>query len=114
MPALEHGLHDVQNVRAHEGLATGNADFLRTFAERFDLIQEGRHIREREIDKIVIGRRAFDVAVHAFNVAERAGIQPERLQAAPVHAAAHFALGGEERVLKLLINQSGVRHGNRH
>ena len=46
-----------------------------------DLVVEGGGLGPRDVDEPVVAGARFDVAVPAGDVAERAGVDPERLQA---------------------------------
>ena len=76
MATLQDGFHDRQDVRAHERFAARNAYLLGAFPKRIDLVEEGRHVRQLQVDEAVIGWRTQDVAVRALDIAERTGIQP--------------------------------------
>ena len=91
----------VKQARIHERLATSEADLFQRLAKGSGLIQIGRHLLRRDIDKQIIARAAFDIAIGAGDVAERPGIDPKRLQALQRDSGAAFALGGHERVLEL-------------
>ena len=50
MPIRQNIFHDVENIRAHEGLAARNADL----DGLVDLVKELPHIRSAEINQSVI------------------------------------------------------------
>ena len=112
--ACQHLFHDRQNVRAHEGLTAGNADLFCALTQGVDLIKKWHHVAKRQIDEVIIGRRAFYVAVAALNIAERARVKPQRFEAAPVHRPTGLPLRRDERVAKLLFDQCRMRHGPGH
>ena len=54
-----------------------------------------------QIDEPVVLRRRFDIAVMAGQVAQRAGVEPQRVERAQRHLGAGLASGGHERVAEL-------------
>ena len=72
----EHG----EDVGIHEGLAAGEADFPRGQSFARDLIEEGSDLGARHVDEPVVLRARLDVAIAAFDVAEAAGVDPQRAQ----------------------------------
>ena len=88
VPGTKHILHDVQYLRAHEGFTARDADLDRLV----NLLKEWPDIGAGQIDQPVIARRAFNVAIRAFDVAQRPRIQPQRLQPGPTDAGAGLAL----------------------
>ena len=59
------------------------------------LIQKGRHFGRADIGKRIIARAAFNIAIGAGDIAERAGIDPKRLERRQRHLRAGFTLGGD-------------------
>ena len=99
-PALEALLQHVRQGRVHERLAAREADLLGAPTVALDLVEECRHIRAIEIDQAVVPGARFDVAIAAGDVAERAGVEPERPQVPQRHAGARLAVGGEMRIFE--------------
>ena len=98
MPAFQRDLHQPDHLRVHEGLSARKADLDRAEAKRVDLIEIGDHVRLGQVDQRIIGGRAEDVAVLALDIAQRAGVEPQRLERIKPHAGAGFALGGDKGV----------------
>ena len=59
------------------------------------LVEIGRHLGRRQIGQAVVRGRGFDVAIRAGDVAQRAGVEPQRLKPGQRHARAALALGGD-------------------
>jgi hypothetical protein len=70
-------------------------------AELLRLVEKGLGFGERQVDERVVCRRALDVAALAGEVAERARIQPQRLEMAEPDRSAALALRRDERVAEL-------------
>ena len=66
------------------------------------VFQVGGNLGTCEVCQPIIARRRFDIAVATGQVAQRAGVEPQRLQRLQTDGGAHFAFCGEARVLKLL------------
>jgi hypothetical protein len=94
---LRQGDH-VGEVAVHERFAAGETDLAHRQGVAVDLVQIAFQIRERQIGQRVIGRRAFDIAIDAGEVAQRAGVEPERGQCLQRDAGTGLTLGGDARV----------------
>jgi hypothetical protein len=97
--APERRVEHAEHVGVHEGLAAGEADFTR--AEPACLVEEKIDFGQRRIDQGVVPGRAFDVAVLAGEIAQGAGVDPQRVE--PLHrdARADVALRRPQRVAEL-------------
>jgi hypothetical protein len=98
-PAGEGGAKHRHHVAVHEGLAAGEADLARSHSRR--LVEISLGLGDGQIDERVVGRRAFDVAALAGEVAERAGVDPQRVEPLQRDMRAPLAFGGDERVAEL-------------
>jgi hypothetical protein len=97
---LRHFDH-VGEVAVHERLAAGEADFCDWQRVAGDFIEIERQIGACEVRQRIVGRRAFDIAVGAGEVAQRAGVEPEGLQRLQRDMRAGFALGGNAGIAEL-------------
>ena len=70
-------------------------------AVALDLVEVGGDLGGAEIDQPIVARRGFDVAVVAREVAERAGIEPQRLERPQGHVGPRLAFGGGQGILEL-------------
>ena len=100
-PAGEAQLQDRQHVGIHERLATGEGDLAGRQAFARDLVEEGLDLGQRQIDQRIIARRALDVAGGAGQIAQRAGVEPQRVQPGQRHLRARLAPGGHAGVFEL-------------
>ena len=87
------------SVAVHERLAAGEADL--AGAERRRLVQIGQDLRQSRIDERVVGRGALDIAALAGEVAERPGVDPQRVEPRQGDPGAGLALRGDQRVSEL-------------
>ena len=94
---FQHG----QKVRVHERLSAGEADFFGAELLALNLVQVAGHLRSRQIDQRVIAGCGFDVAIDAGQVAQRAGVKPERPQGDGIDPGAGFALGRAQWIAEL-------------
>ena len=69
----------------------------------------GRRFGAGQVDQPVVAGRRFDVAVAAGDVAQRAGVEPQRVQRRAAPPRAPFAAGGLHRVTELRRVEQG-RH----
>ena len=99
-PVERQGQHG-DDVGVHEGLAAGEPDFPRAQVQIPNLVQLRLYVAEREIFKPVVRRARFDIAVGALDIAERASIEPERLQPPKRHLGPPGAVGGDIGIAKL-------------
>src|SRR4029453_16178930 len=72
----------------HERLAAGEADFFGPPSLVFDLVEVGGDLGALKINEPIVLRGGLDVAVAAGDVAERAGVEPQRLEFAQRDAGA--------------------------
>ena len=77
-PARERIARKADHLRIHERLAARKSDLAR--AKRFRLVKEGRRLIARDISEPVVLRARFDIAMRAFDIAERASVDPQRLK----------------------------------
>jgi len=98
-PAVERLAEHLEHAGVHEGFAAGKADLARAHGGRF--AQEPHRIGGRQIDQRIVGRAAFDVAAGAGKVAQRAGVQPQRVEVLQRHAGARFPPGGDLWIAEL-------------
>ncbi len=105
-------IEDRDHVRVHERLAAGERDLAGGQLAISDLIEIRGDLGERQIHQCVVARRAFDIAALAGQVAQGAGVEPERLQRGHRDAGARLALGGDQRIAELGRIERG-RVGNR-
>ncbi len=93
----QHG----RQLAVEERLAAGEAHLLHGQAVAGDLVQVARHLRGRHVRQGVVARAALDVAVAAGDVAQRAGVDPERPQPRQGHRRPPLPLGRHPRVAEL-------------
>jgi len=110
----DHG----DEVGVHERFTAGEAD-LRRVTAGIGLVQEPVDLRRRQVDQAVIGRAGFDVAVDAFQVAQGAGVEPQRRQPVQRHRGPLAAVCRREGVAELRRVdprmgrvQRGIGHGH--
>ena len=114
--ARQHRLQHPWQIAVEEGLTAGEADLLHRQAIAVDLRQVPVQLGGAEIGERIVARAAFDVAVPAGDVAERAGIHPKRPQGRQGDMRPGLATGGPLRVAELgRIKRPGgqvVGHGD--
>jgi hypothetical protein len=67
-----------------------------------------------QIDERVVGRRTLDIAARAGEIAERAGVDPERLEPVEGDMGARLPFGGDEGIAELgRIERARGRIGER-
>ena len=93
-------LDHLDHLGVHEGLATGEPDLAHAPFAVFKLFQIVGHLVSRQIDQPIIARRRLDIAIHAFDVAQRAGVKPKRLGVGQRNPRALFALGRDLGMLE--------------
>src|SRR5204863_3092934 len=84
-----------------ERLAAGEADLAGAEPAGLDLVEERRRLGRSDVDEPVVARARFDVAVLAGDVAERAGVDPKRLESLQRHGRTGLPGGRPIRVRKL-------------
>ena len=96
-------------VTAHAGhalrafdLDAVDYDGSRALAKCLSFVEKGRDFSCAQVNQTVVRRRRLDIAVLAFDVAKRAGVEPKRFQARQRDAGAALALRGRVRVLKFV------------
>ena len=99
--APQRRLQHCRQPGVHERLAAGEADQAGAEAQRFDLVEIFIDLGAAQVNQPVIFGRGFYVAMLAGQVAQRAGIEPQRVQRSEGDLRPWLALGREERVLKL-------------
>ena len=105
MPARERVLRHGAHIRVHEGLAPGKGDFRRAELQCLDLVEIARRLVARDVGKPVLGRAGMNVAMRAFDIAERARVDPQRLQPSETDRGAALLLGRHIRMGKFLAGQ---------
>ena len=105
----EHGDH----VGIHERLAAGEADLAHRQAIACDLIEKGSRLGAGKISEPVVVGARVDVAIAACDVAQAAGVEPQRAQAGKCDTGAALALGGHVGVAEFRVRREkrGVGHG---
>ena len=105
----QHG----EEVRVHERLAAREADGAHRQPVLGDFIEVGRDIRRGEVGQPVVAGGAFDVAVAAREVAQRARVEPQRIERPQRHLRARLPLGGQGGILELggIERRKGLQHG---
>ena len=78
-------------MRVQERLAAGKADQPGAEPQRRDLVEVLSHVGDAQINQPVIARRGFDIAVAAGQIAQRAGIEPQRIERFERDLGARFA-----------------------
>ena len=76
--APQRRAHHRQHVGVHERFAAGEADLAR--AHRGGFVEEGVDFGQRQVDEGIVGRRAFDVTGLARKIAQRPGVDPQRIE----------------------------------
>jgi hypothetical protein len=99
--AYESVLGHRQHVGVEEGLASGEADLARPQSEPQRSRREGAGFGGGDIDEPVVGRARLDIAVGAGDVAQRAGVDPQRVQPLERHLGARRALRGQVGIAEL-------------
>ena len=94
---FEHG----HEVWIHERLSAGEADFARWKFVALDLVVIKPRIGCGKIRQPVVAGARFNVAIHARQIAERASVDPQRLQRVERNAGARVAAGGARGILEL-------------
>ena len=89
--ALQGIPHQLDQVRVHEGLTAREADLAGAKPSGLDLVEVGRGLGRRYVGEPAVARARFDIAVLTGNVAERAGVDPERLEPLERHAGPGLA-----------------------
>ena len=67
-------------MRVEIRFAARKGDFDGALAHFVYLVEIGRHILRREVNEMIRGRRAFDIAIGAFDIALRSCVKPQRIQ----------------------------------
>ena len=114
MAGAQAVLHHAGQVRVHERLAAGEADLLGAEAECGDFIQIGARFGAVDVRETVVARTRLDVAVGTGEVAQRAGVEPQRAQLAEGHGGAALAFGGAVGVRELPARGGDGDDGNGH
>jgi len=96
----QRGFGDLDHLRVHERLTAGKGNLCHRPVALRDLPQIIAHLVGGDIDQRIIRRAGRDIAVHAFNVAQGAGVEPQRLRVCQADSRAGFALGRQGRILK--------------
>jgi hypothetical protein len=94
--------HHARDVRVHERLAAGEADLARAQPQRLDLVEQTCGVSGREIAQTIVLRPRLDVAVEAFDVAQRAGVDPQRIEPRQPDRRPGLALGGDVGIPELV------------
>ena len=102
-----------RQLRVHERLAAGEADLLDGQAVVGDLVEVAAHVVEADVGQAVVVRSRFHVAVAATQIAQAAGVEPERRQPRQRHHGAALALGGDVRFAELVRGQQRAGGGHR-
>ncbi len=76
IPTFQRGAEHGYNVGIHERLTTGKSNLGYRPVSGRNLIKVLRNFGFGHVDEAVILRAAFDVAIHAGNVAKRSSIEP--------------------------------------
>ena len=113
MPARKRVSEHGEDVGVHERLAAGEADLPRGQPLARDLIEEGSDLGARHIGEPVVLRARFDIAIAAFDVAEAAGVDPQRPQRFKRDASAGLAGRGPVRIAEFALArlERGLGHG---
>ena len=106
---IEHG----GKFRVHERLAAGKADQTGAEPDRGDLVEVSADFRRAQIGEPVVFRRGLDIAIMAGKIAERAGVEPQRVERAQRDLRPRLAGGSNERILKLARIDPRWRGGER-
>jgi hypothetical protein len=78
------------------------------------LVETGLGLGKRQIDERIVPRRAFDIAGLAGEIAERAGVDPQRLQPLQRDMRPPFALSRDAKVPEFgRIERARGRRGER-
>ncbi len=101
-PPLQSRFGHGQHIAVHKGFAASKADLARTQSLQLNFVHQRQRIGQGEVHQPVIAWAGFDIAVDALDVAQRAGVDPKRLQALKSHLCTLFPFGGHLRVGKLL------------
>ena len=102
----------VDHLRVHEGFAAGEGNFGDRPAPLRYLIEKGFHLLRSHVDQSVVGRAALDVAVGAFDIAERPGVEPKRFRRGQADFRAWLAFGCDVGVLEFaFIGGDHILHG---
>ena len=99
--AVEAHRQHREEMRVHERLAAGEADLARAEPEGRDFVEIGSYLSRRDVDEPIVVRTRFDIAVLAGDVAERAGIDPKRLQPLERDGCPPLARGSPVRICEL-------------
>ena len=90
-----------REITVHEGFAAGKADLAHRQAITGNLVEILGQVSERQIGQRIVGRRAFDIAAPASEIAQRASVEPQSRQASERDTRPRLPLGGDARVTKL-------------
>ena len=104
MSTAERVAHHAQHVGVHERFAAREADLDSIMPNH---VENMLCVGSCQIDKAVIGRARMHVTIGAFDVAERAGVEPERLEIMKDDMRPGFAPGGQVGVGKLFAGAVG-------
>ncbi len=86
------------HVGVHKGLAAGEADFGGRMGETCGFVEKSADLGAAEINERVIARARFDVAITAGEIAKRAGVEPERVEARKRHMGARRPVRRDGRI----------------
>src|SRR5204863_7869538 len=70
-----------------------------------DLVEILRDFRARQIDQPVVARARLDITIATRDVAQAAGVEPQRLEAIERNARAGLAAGGAQWILEFRRSQ---------
>jgi hypothetical protein len=97
-----------EKIWVHERLAAGEADLARANGGVGGFHKERCDFGACDIDQRIILGRAFDVAALARDVAQRAGVEPQRREAVEWHCRAALALGGPDGIDEFFALNGGA------
>src|SRR5690606_26539789 len=92
-------------------LAASEPDFAGRQLQLCDFIEIRRDLRRADVLQPVVPRARFDVAIPALDVAERAGVDPQRLEPGQRNDSPALAGGSPVRVLELAYGTGAAGEG---
>ena len=96
----QRGLGHVDHLGVHERFATGKGNLAHGPVACFELVKIVTHLVSGNVDQRIIGRAGVDIAIHAFDVAQRSGVEPERLRIGQRNSCPRLPFGGQGRILE--------------
>src|SRR6516165_8815576 len=99
--ARQNILEDHGQLGVHKRLSAGKADQRCRQRTGFDLVEVVRDLDRRQVNQAIVLGRGYDIAMPASQIAQRPGIEPERIERFEGYMRSPLALRGRERILEL-------------